>query len=362
MQPIYLNLFDSYACVTTNDSVLHQLISTLYQRLLVCKPDAAFATYELVQSGDKALFTTPTSCYELSHWPEDRDDVAGLILYEMMVGVQSHLLFHGAALEVEQRGVAIVADSRQGKTTLAMALLQKGANFMSDEVAAISLDSAVLNGMPRALSIRAETPGLLNMSLPESTQGPDSVFCDVDAMFDVQVALQAPLRKVFILSNHLQDEPADRLFLKLHCDSAEWQAAVLALPTVQSLKARSSGGSTDVFVRTSDRHATMPEIEAISTRLNVLILSARTHINKSPDFNRQPEATRLSTAEAAIDMLSHLQGQGNQQSRLMQERFAGDERKLFGSLIHSLKHADCYRLKVGLLPETVDLVQTLIRA
>ena len=358
-ETICIQLFDSTVCVQTNDEALYATISLGYRRLIQAKPVAGCRTYSLIQANGQAILTTPTARFTLTHWPASREDILDWILFEAFGNVQSHMAFHGAALVVDGKGVAIVADSMQGKTTLTLGLLQAGAQFMSDESAAIAVGTTNLQGMPRALSIRPLTAELLGLDLPNFSGNQASLFCDIDTIFTDRLAEVAPLRKIFILSNNLRTKSDGRLRLRLNRISAEFHTAITTLPSVKQAKVYPQNGFVDVLLTVSERHTTFTQIQELSKQHNILILNARTHEDTAPNFARAPVATPLGKAQAALEMLSHLQG--GHQSDLIMKRFAGNEGHLFQSLIRSLRQADCYQLQVGHLPETLDLVQTLIR-
>jgi hypothetical protein len=69
--------------------------------------------------------------------------------------------FHGAALLVGERAVVLAADSGIGKTTLALALVRRGARFYSDEFVFVRRSDRYVSGYPRTLLLREPTPALL---------------------------------------------------------------------------------------------------------------------------------------------------------------------------------------------------------
>jgi hypothetical protein len=64
------------------------------------------------------------------------------------------LSFHGAALALPAGAIVAVAESGAGKTTLALALLDRGARLLSDEFVFVRKTDRVVSGYPRTFMIR----------------------------------------------------------------------------------------------------------------------------------------------------------------------------------------------------------------
>jgi hypothetical protein len=65
---------------------------------------------------------------------------------------------HAAALGLSQRAFLIVAASGKGKSTTTWALLQHGFDYLSDELAPLTLDSLQVHPYPHALCLKKEPP------------------------------------------------------------------------------------------------------------------------------------------------------------------------------------------------------------
>lgn len=86
--------------------------------------------------------------------------VAGLALRAVVDHVADRLALHAAGLATAGRAVILPAPSGAGKTTLALALLARGWDFLTDELVLIDPRGAV-TPCPRALRLRAPTPALI---------------------------------------------------------------------------------------------------------------------------------------------------------------------------------------------------------
>jgi hypothetical protein len=136
------------------------LMDTMFRRFAVVdkRNDGDIYQYEVVtHANGRAVIHTqdhdftvepPTLLPSLAH---------GVILRNTLAQVRSHLLFHAASLSYQGKGIILAADSGCGKTTLALALVRQGFQFLSDEVAALGFPSGELAPYPRCLWVRDGT-------------------------------------------------------------------------------------------------------------------------------------------------------------------------------------------------------------
>jgi hypothetical protein len=85
-----------------------------------------------------------------------------IFIRQTLSQVRSHLLFHGACLSFNSRGIIIVADSGCGKSTLTLALVRNGCKWLSDEVTALRVSDEKLVSYPRCFWIRNGTEDVFN--------------------------------------------------------------------------------------------------------------------------------------------------------------------------------------------------------
>jgi hypothetical protein len=72
--------------------------------------------------------------------------------------VRTHFLIHAAALSCGDQGIVLAGDPGYGKSTLTLALVNRGCRFLSDEFAALGRGDGLLYPFPRSLQI---SPGTL---------------------------------------------------------------------------------------------------------------------------------------------------------------------------------------------------------
>jgi hypothetical protein len=79
------------------------------------------------------------------------------------------MLFHGGAVERDGQVVAVLGVSGQGKSTLTAALVQRGWNYLSDELVIVDPATYHVDPYPKALDLSEESVALLDSVRPIST-------------------------------------------------------------------------------------------------------------------------------------------------------------------------------------------------
>ncbi|MEK6739246.1 MAG: hypothetical protein AABY74_11350 [Planctomycetota bacterium] len=84
----------------------------------------------------------------------------------------THIMLHASALAFGNTGVIFPASSGSGKTTIALALIAQGFQYLSDEVAMIDAEDLTLRPLPRGLAIRENAFHLLqSLNKPPPSAG-----------------------------------------------------------------------------------------------------------------------------------------------------------------------------------------------
>jgi hypothetical protein len=142
--------------------------------------------------------TNGAPCYTL-----DRDEQrvaatgeADMLLGQLLLQITSdtvefaeeYLLVHaGAVVSPAGDAVVILGESGSGKTTLVAALLQEGFGYLSDEAAAIHLDTGLVHPWPRPLGFRHGSRSLARLA---RLFGPDGDHQSLAATDEIRVAAE----------------------------------------------------------------------------------------------------------------------------------------------------------------------------
>ncbi|MCX7670095.1 MAG: hypothetical protein N2439_08485 [Anaerolineae bacterium] len=270
------------------------------------------------------------------------------ILNATAARVRSHFMLHAAALAApDGTGTIIAGDAGLGKTTLALALLHRGYRLFSDDVAAIGCADGRLYPFPRAVAVRAPSSG------PD-----DKHILDADdPVLDGAFALApCPAGRLFLLAADAQaTAPAGwTIVLDRTRDPLLWE--MCDLPGVRAVLVGQAGPYPAVTLDLAG--AADPELEpaihALCRRHAILPLDIGRGPLPRPDFGRPPRLTSLTPGEAAEGLLRHLKG--GAAAAVLTERFGGRAAQLFMALAALTDRMACYRLVVGHLEATVNLI------
>ena len=108
-----------------------------------------------------------------------------------------HHLLHGAALTWHNEGLILAGDSGCGKSSLSLALVKHGCQFLSDDVAGLNLITHQIEPFPRSLNLRQRGLSLLHRLLKTQAITPGPI--DIEALFPNSIGNSSPLCHLFLL-------------------------------------------------------------------------------------------------------------------------------------------------------------------
>lgn len=207
--------------ITTDAADIFEYLQSAYRRLVLAHPGIAPTGPHPLDHGFIAGLPQPEwLTFNGKHVEYTEDDVSTnfrrafygsskLLRLSFQRNAAWHSLY-GAAVSLGDRAVLIAAQSGIGKTTLALALLARGAKFFSDEFVFVRRADRMVSGLPRALMVRERTLGmfpdhrlrdLCERTKPRIPHG-DRVWDTIDAgdVFGEDIfASPAPLRAAIVL-------------------------------------------------------------------------------------------------------------------------------------------------------------------
>ncbi|MBM4457733.1 MAG: hypothetical protein FJ011_08220 [Chloroflexi bacterium] len=339
--------FDAPFVVETDSAAFLAQFDAAYERFRA-EEEAGAPVYRVTLAG------RPAAEIEGETWRSTDAEALSTYAYNALLNaatarVCSHFLFHAAAVIAPAgSGVILAAGAGLGKTTLTVALLQRGYAFLSDDVAAVGRTDGRLYPFPRRLGVRVTggRPGekrLLDVTeiAPGSLSGSAGSGC--------------PARFLFLLTD--ASEPATN-FRYLVLDRADegLLADLRAVSGVQAVHAAQSQPYPVLWVDLA-RGAwptSEPAIQALCRRREVLLFEATAGPAAPPDFSVRPELTRLAATGAAQALLGHLKG--GPRSALLDQVFGGSATRLYLALVGLADRMVCYRLRVGRLDGMIETI------
>jgi hypothetical protein len=130
-----------------------------------------------------------------------------LAVHKLYYFHDSPLIFHGAVVVKEGKGVLILGPNQGGKSTLACALWQQGWSLMCDDTTSIDVKLNTANSTPRRVSLRGSSRAFLGEELwsrisiaPSSSQNDDGFLFHPDEIDDKPRPVDTKLSAVIFLA------------------------------------------------------------------------------------------------------------------------------------------------------------------
>ncbi len=290
-----------------------------------------------------------------------------VILHAILSRVRSHLLIHAAVVTRGSQGIVVAADSHYGKTTLALELVRRGCNFLSDELAAIGRADRLAHPFPRGLRIRSNTLDLIG--LPDAANRAEKwwgkLLMDVEAIRPGSVDGAAPINHIVILRDPTEESEtpgATERAIAIIVDRAD-APTLAAIRQIEGVTQVGLDRKSDYdVIRVTALRTTLviPQIDAVCQERGVLVLDVIKLPERYPTFDREPRIEKISKSQAVMELLRRFQG--GHHSALLREEFGGSSTRLFMELGDIIQSANCYQLNIGSLNKMADLVLDLAAA
>jgi hypothetical protein len=284
-------------------------------------------------------------------------------LNEVLKRVRSHFLLHAGVVAYKGQGVIIAANSTYGKTTLTLELVRRGFDFLTDESAALGRTDKQVHPFPRTVNIRPGTLELIGLERVVPPGAPtwlDKLILDIETLRPNSLGQASPISHIVILQDpDMPDRPLDPelRFMIDHLDEA-FIAAVSQLKTVTALQVdRQTYSHPFLELQTTDTAVTFEQVEALAHQHQLLLSNFGANV-KRPSFKGPVRLEAIPRSLATRILLNHFQG--GHKSALLQTEFGGSGIDLFVELAALISSAACYKLSVGPLTQTADLICDLV--
>ncbi|UCF06324.1 MAG: hypothetical protein JSV33_04655 [bacterium] len=299
-------------------------------------------------------------------------DCADIVIFANILSkITTHFMIHGAALAAGSGAVVLAGLSGAGKTTLALELARRGLGFFSDEIAAISRTTHDVYPFPRAIGTRERTMELLGTldfrvgRLHHTAGGKEKWVVDIEDIFDAPPTTPVPGRYLLLLDTASVEGDTDKdyHYLKLALKRADTDLIekLGGIDGVAHGRPEEDGIFYTVGCRVERSRDVQQSFLDLCREYDEVILYRVKAVEHPPDARAGPELVPVATMDAGLELLSNLQNMVANDGWLMQEASGKNPRVLF-ELLDSLAGMACYRLYVGNLTKTADLVMDLVSA
>lgn len=292
------------------------------------------------------------------------------LLRTYVTQIRTHLLIHAGVLSFAKQGILLVAPSMHGKTTLTLKLLRDGFDFLSDDIAALSLIDNLVHPFPRAFVIR---PGSLAMAgfspLPSDTPswfGKQVV--DAETLRANCIGQPVPIRHVFFLNDgNIQSEKNSdndsniRSFeIILKTLPADLESKLTAISGIKQITIGATQDMVRLAIDAKNRLYAMQEVEMLCQDHSVEILFLDERAWQKPSFTEKAKLTKISNSTAVVHLLD--QFLGGYHSALFQNEMNNSPIQLSMTLARIIQNAECHMLRVGPLEDMASLVKETVYA
>jgi len=349
MRQLAYRFFDSDILLEGEDQGVIDYFERVYSRFRIA--GAADTQHSGVSLRDQSGSTVDAYIDQPTEHGPLVEYACNAILNNTIARVRSHFLFHaGAVSTTHDDGVVLAGDSGMGKTTLTCALLENGFRLLSDDVAAVGRTDGRLYGFPRPLGLRSEGgwPGEKRFVDAEELVPGSSCGTDTQVSY--------PARFLFVLEDPAANAGQPDWYLVVEGAPEELLADLAAVDGVRSSKLVRSEPYSAVHLDVAP--GTLParesEIAQACARHQILLFEVIRGRERPPDFNLEPELSRLSASEAALELLRHFKG--GPRSELLRRDFGRSPARLLMAVARLTGTMRCYRLSVGRLDAMIEAI------
>ena len=369
-QPHTFRFFDVDLRLETDSSAFIAAFDTLYVRLRVAASAARGTGYAATfrsGAGPPATLTLDGVDYAVTASPRLLPLLVDVVATATLAQVRSHHLYHGATLAHGDRACLIVGASGFGKTTLALALAQRGLRLLSDELGAVTASGRV-SPFARTVRLRPPTPALLD--LPPATvrtDGHGRLLHDAAHTGAEPTSPPPKLTHLFIL-DHSPDhasgaagECGSRILLAGAPSSLE--RALHRMPGVAAVSHRMAGNVrlSEVITASTAPPATIVAIRRRCVQARVLVLDVTPVAAAQPVFAATPQVASIPTAAALLATLPHLIGGPLAALRTAAVTGASPPAAaMMATLAGAFSPVRCFRLQPGPPGATADRILALM--
>jgi hypothetical protein len=300
-------------------------------------------------------------------FPANRLELYMFLFYSLLDRMEDFFIVHGASLADQDQGLIMAAPSGRGKSTLTLELLARGKNFLSDELALISVRDGRLQAFPRALAVdRENLKNVLSRrdekfgNFKPALQHEGRVMFDVEDLFPGQVTAQCLLRKiVFIEPPTLTESGANGSLLEIGFTSlpeglrqALWEIpAILNVDQIQTLP------YPVLRLKCQAQASLIDRIQEVALQQGVGIRSYYPEGKERVDYLAAPALIQLKPLSGVTTLLRYVLNIPAL-TRSFTSSSGGRQHLLF-RLARATRGVRFYRLTPGVLSQMTDLVDGL---
>lgn len=355
--------FDNAICLKTNLEEIHTQFHYIYERLEIDPNKIDTKDFIIHFSPDrKELYISYENEIQIL---EQETITPNLYLYVfsfIIPRIRSHFLVHSATLRFGNTLSVIAANSTSGKTTLAVKLIKRGAQFLSDELAPINRNNHLIDPFPRKIGLRdLKIHGLESQAatrqLP-NTKGEVKWMFDSSELGPGGLGQAGPLSQVIFLEPQYVEDSS--LYLEVSITRLNYSLieAIKQIPGIQSVELVNDRIFPLLRCFLDHDNSVIKQIEEAVIVYQSALVSVVSGKTQKPDFQLAPELKAMSKFEGTYALAKMLLN-GHSEADLLDD-FNGSPGLLLSELADYTAHCDFFQLHVGKLSTMTDIVYDLM--
>lgn len=329
---------------------------------------------------ERALFEKPFIWADNKIYPCSKDHMLpgyahSVIMNSIKTKIESYLLFHAAAVSWQNQGIVITGPAGQGKSTLTLALIRRGFEFLSDEIACIKRKNYLIYPFNRALGLRRNALPLFRKI---ADSDPDCLpMISDDRKYIIQLSdiphikMSGPcLPRYLICLSSASNGVCNQNKKKVKTAKKGWKLLYLAVDRfddtmmkalmdfsqVKEVKKIEAEPCPVIKLTVKVGSFLLPKIEDLCRQYQIALFDISKEEKKALDYSQKPHIEKISKSTALMELLRSFQG--GQRSIILQKA-EGNIASLLFEMGHILKNIECYRMIPGRLDEMVGLIRDL---
>ena len=294
------------------------------------------------------------------------DSADALIFGSVLSRIESHFMIHGAAVSSHGRGLVLSGLSGSGKSTLALELTRRGFMFCSDEIAAFSRATHRIHPFPRAIGTRENSLKLLenidfNPGKLRHTVGGDKKWSvDIEDIFDDSLSGECEGKYLLLLDT--APESGGKATKDYHIVDIALKAAdrnlikrLDEIDGIDYLSTRFDDKYHTATVKVRKEKSVQVRFLETCEDFDDLILYKFKTMEKPPGPQQEPRLSPISRMDAALELLGNVQNLSVSNGWTLETSSVNISQILL-ELVDVIGGMECYRLLVGNLKKTSDLI------